>query len=87
MDVSFGLHTGPSNTTVDELRALWRRAEEGPFDWISIWDHLYGADGISTTNLEAVALQTALALSTSRVRCGALVYCAAFRHPRSSPRP
>jgi len=81
MDVTFGLHTGPSNTTVDELRSLWRRAEDGPFDWISIWDHLYGADGVSVTNLEAVALQTALALTTTRVRVGSLVYCAAFRHP------
>ena len=81
MKPTFGVHTGPSNTTVDELTALWARIESGPFDWISIWDHLYGADGVSHSNLDAVALHTALALKTTRVRCGALVYCAAYRHP------
>ncbi|HKY13606.1 MAG TPA: LLM class flavin-dependent oxidoreductase [Microthrixaceae bacterium] len=78
---TFGVHTGPSNTTVADLRSLWARIEEGPFDWISIWDHFLAADGTSTQNLEAVALHAALAVTTSRVRCGSLVYCAAYRHP------
>ncbi len=78
---TFGVHTGPSGTTVDELRSLWRRIEEMPFDWISIWDHFYSADGRSTNCLESVAMHTALALTTERVRCGSLVYCAAYRHP------
>jgi F420-dependent oxidoreductase-like protein len=77
----FGVHTGPSNTTVDQLIDLWRRVEEGPFDWISTWDHFYAADGTSASNLEAVAIHTALAMSTTRVRCGSLVYCAGYRHP------
>jgi len=77
----FGVHTGPSNTTVAELTSLWRRIEDGPFDWISIWDHFSAADGTSTNNLEAVAIHTALAMSTKRVRVGSLVYCAAYRHP------
>ena len=80
-DVVFGVHTGPSNTTVDELVALWRHVEQGPFEWISIWDHFYGADGMSPDNLEAVAIHTALAMSTTRVTCGSLVYCAGYRHP------
>ena len=78
---TLGVHTGPANTTVDELRSLWARIEELPFDWISIWDHFYAADGVSTNCLEAVAAHTALALSTERVRCGSLVYCAGYRHP------
>jgi alkanesulfonate monooxygenase SsuD/methylene tetrahydromethanopterin reductase-like flavin-dependent oxidoreductase (luciferase family) len=77
----FGVHTGPSNTTVEELRSLWRRVEDGPYDWISIWDHLAAADGVSTANFEAVALHAALALTTARVRVGCLVYCASYRHP------
>ena len=81
MNVSFGVHTGPSNTTVEELRRLWRAIEAGPFDWISIWDHFYGADETTTSNLEAVAIHTALALTTTRVRCGSLVYSAGYRHP------
>ncbi len=81
MPTTFGVHTGPSGTTVDELRDLWRRIEDMPFDWISIWDHFYSADGRSTNCLESVAMHTALALTTDRVRCGSLVYCAAYRHP------
>lgn len=76
-----GVHTGLQHTTVDELRSLWRRVEELGFAWISIWDHLYAADLTSAHCHEAVAAHAALALSTERVRCGALVYCAAFRHP------
>src|SRR3954454_17540814 len=77
----FGVHTGPQNTTVDELRSLWTRIEDFGFDWISIWDHFYSADFKGYTNLEAVALHTALACHTTRVRCGSLVYCAGYRHP------
>lgn len=80
-DIVFGVHTGPSNCTVAELQALWRYVEDGPFDWISIWDHLYSADATSPHNLDAVAIHTALAMTTSRVTCGSLVYCAGFRHP------
>lgn len=78
---TFGVHTGPANTTVADLIDLWHRVEEGPYDWISIWDHFYAADGNNQTNLEAVTMHTALAMSTTRVRCGSLVYCAGYRHP------
>lgn len=77
----FGVHTGLQNTTVDELRDLWRRIESGPFDWISIWDHFYAADFTGAHCLEAVAAHAALACETSRVECGSLVYCAGYRHP------
>ena len=79
--VAFGCQTGVANTTIDELTSLWRRIEGGPFDWISVWDHFYAADGSTTSNFEAVSMHTALAMVTSRVRCGALVYCAGYRHP------
>lgn len=78
----FGVHTGLQNTTTDELRSLWRTIEDLGFDWISIWDHFYAADGTGDPeSLEAVACHAALALSTTRVRCGSLVYSAGFRHP------
>ena len=41
----FGVHTGLQDISVDELRATWRRIEELGFDWISVWDHFYGATG------------------------------------------
>jgi F420-dependent oxidoreductase-like protein len=74
--------TGLQNTTVDDLSAVWRRAEDLGFDWISIWDHFYAADATGgSVCLEAVAAHAALACSTSRVRCGSLVYSVGYRHP------
>ena len=78
---TFGVHTGVQNTTVAELRDLWVGAEELGFDAISVWDHLYSSDLSSYECHEAVAMHTALACATTRVRCGCLVYCAGYRHP------
>ncbi|MGH9113831.1 MAG: LLM class flavin-dependent oxidoreductase [Acidimicrobiales bacterium] len=78
---TFGVHTGVQNTTVDELRGLWRRAEDGGFDAVSVWDHIYSSDLRTYDCHEAVAMHTALACATTRVRCGCLVYCAGYRHP------
>ena len=79
----FGVHTGLQHTTADELRLLWKRIEALGFDWISIWDHFYGATGApdDAACLEAVAMHAALACETERVQCGALVYSIGYRHP------
>ncbi|MBM3659727.1 MAG: TIGR03560 family F420-dependent LLM class oxidoreductase [Actinobacteria bacterium] len=86
----FGVHAGLQNTTTAELRSLWRRIEDHGFEWISVWDHFYAADASVRGDgplrsgshcLEALTTHTALALSTSTVRCGSLVYCAGYRHP------
>jgi alkanesulfonate monooxygenase SsuD/methylene tetrahydromethanopterin reductase-like flavin-dependent oxidoreductase (luciferase family) len=87
--VKFGVHTGVQNTTTEELAALWQQIEGHRFEWISIWDHFYAADVTFTAegltsgsvSLEAITSHTALAMSTSRVRCGSLVYCVGYRHP------
>src|SRR3954465_2906446 len=82
MSVQFGVHTGLQNTSIDELRGLWRRIEELGFDWISIWDHFYAADGSGNPHcLEAVASHAALAGTTMNVRCGSLVYSPGLRDP------
>src|SRR3954447_19135901 len=81
MALTFGVHTGLQNTTVEDLRSLWHRIEELGFDWISIWDHFYSADFNGYECLEAVACHAALACETSLVRCGSPVYCAGYRHP------
>src|SRR6185437_11061838 len=72
----FGVHVGLQHTTADELRNVWRRVEELGFGWISVWDHFYGATGKpdDAACLEAVAMHAALACTTTKVRCGALVY-------------
>jgi F420-dependent oxidoreductase-like protein len=82
LDVRFGVHAGLQNTSIDELREMWRRIEELGFDWISIWDHFYAADATGNPqSLEAVVTHTALAAATTRVTCGSLVYSAGYRHP------
>jgi alkanesulfonate monooxygenase SsuD/methylene tetrahydromethanopterin reductase-like flavin-dependent oxidoreductase (luciferase family) len=78
---TFGVQTGLQNTSAAALRGLWRRAEDAGFDAISVWDHLYSSDLSSYECHEAVAMHTALAAATTRVRCGCLVYCVAYRHP------
>jgi F420-dependent oxidoreductase-like protein len=78
----YGVHTGLQHTTMDELVGLWQRIEAAGYGWISIWDHFYAADLTGNPHChEAVAAHTALACTTSRVRCGSLVYCVGYRHP------
>src|SRR3954453_16747012 len=81
MALTFGVHTGLQNTTVEDLRSLWHRIEEVGFRWILIWDHFSPADFTGYECLEAVACHAALACQTSKVRCGSLVYCAGYRPP------
>lgn len=78
LSMRFGVQTALQNTTPRELRALWRRIEGAGFEWISVWDHFH-AVGEGTRNLEAVSMHTALALDTTRVRCGGLVYSVGYR--------
>lgn len=75
----FGVQTALQNTSPDELRECWRRVERAGFEWISIWDHFHAVGG-GTHNLEAVAMHAALALETTRVRCGGLVYSVGYRN-------
>ena len=79
----FGVHVGLQHTTTDDLRGAWRTIEDLGFDWISVWDHFYGATGRpdDAACLEAVALHAALACTTSRVTVGSLVYSIGYRHP------
>src|SRR5258708_22810524 len=82
MDVRFGVHTGLQHTNTAELRELWSRIETLGFDWISIWDHFYAADATGDPHcLEAITSHTALAMSTTKVTCGSLVYSAGYLHP------
>lgn len=79
----FGVHTGLQHISTEDLRRSWRRIEELGYGWISIWDHFYGATGKpdDAECLEAVALHSALACETSKVRVGSLVYSIGYRHP------
>jgi F420-dependent oxidoreductase-like protein len=83
--VRFGVHTGPQNCTLDDLRHVWQLADRSGFHWISIWDHFYPAMIVPSdaegTCFEAVSIMTALAAATQQARVGSLVYCMGYRHP------
>jgi alkanesulfonate monooxygenase SsuD/methylene tetrahydromethanopterin reductase-like flavin-dependent oxidoreductase (luciferase family) len=78
----FGLHAGPQDCSIAELRRLWRIADERGFHWCSVWDHLYSVSDLSDPvkpAFEGIATMTALAAETRRVRVGCLVFFAGFR--------
>lgn len=80
--LTFGVVTGQHQLTWPQLIEQWQMAEDLGFDSVWLFDHflaLYGdPDGPC---LEASTLLSALALKTSRVRVGVLVYGNTHRHP------
>lgn len=74
----YGVHTPLQHVGVTDLTTVWRAADDLGFGWISVWDHLDALTG-ETTNLDAVAMHAALALTTRRARVGCLVYSASYR--------
>jgi len=78
----FGIHAGPQDCAIDELRRLWRIADDQGFQWCSVWDHLYSVSDLSDPAkpaFEGVATMAALAATTARVRVGCLVFCVGYR--------
>jgi len=80
--VQFGVHIGPQNASLAELRQLWTWLDCAGVDWISVWDHLYEAPSAGGTqpHFEAVATLGAIAADTERARLGCLVFCALYRN-------
>ncbi|MFL5758262.1 MAG: LLM class flavin-dependent oxidoreductase [Thermomicrobiales bacterium] len=80
--ISFGVVTGQHQLSWQQLVEFWQRAEELGFDSAWLFDHfmaLYASpDGPC---LEASTLLSALALKTSRIKIGVLVYGNTHRHP------
>src|SRR5439155_2895724 len=80
----FGIHAGPQDCSIADLRRLWRIADERGFHWCSVWDHLYSVSDLSNPAkpaFEGVAAMAALASETRRVRVGCLVFCVCYRSP------
>ena len=41
MPATFGIHIGPQNIDMNDLRVLWRKLDARGVEWISLWDHFY----------------------------------------------
>jgi F420-dependent oxidoreductase-like protein len=83
MGMTFGIHIGWLGGPLDEMRRLWRFADERGFDWFSVCDHFQESPpmGGDFDSYESVTALTAAALETRRVRLGTLVFCVSYRNP------
>ena len=46
MSFKIGIHGAQQDIEIDDLRRLWKFADQGGFDFISVWDHFYEAPPI-----------------------------------------
>ena len=77
-----GIQLSQQDTTIDELRAAWREADDLGVDTIWVWDHFFPLYGDPNANhFEAYSLLGAMAVDTRRARFGALVTCYQYRNP------
>jgi len=80
--VKIGVQLHPQATTVEQMRAAWRAADELGVDSLWTWDHFFPLYGEKdAAHFEAYTLLAAMAADTRQAMTGALVSCYSYRNP------